>query len=144
MRSIRLLLAVFLVFLSARSFGDDDRPYVLLPAGQIKEISHLCSRLGPEKIEGSWLPDEAILKQAEADLGQLHFYEPYPQNPKKYYRQYIAVVIGGKKMLYLNASIIRPSQTVMISVCDGGPSFWGALYDPATRKYSELHFNGRA
>jgi hypothetical protein len=29
-------------------------------------------------------------------------------------------------------------------VCDGGLSAWGALYDPETRRFSELAFNGVA
>jgi len=28
--------------------------------------------------------------------------------------------------------------------CDGGPSFWGALYDPDTGSFSELEANGVA
>jgi hypothetical protein len=27
-------------------------------------------------------------------------------------------------------------------ICDGGKSFWGVLYDPETRTFSQLAFNG--
>ena len=30
----------------------------------------------------------------------------------------------------------------LVDACDGGPCYWGALYDPETGRFSELAFNG--
>jgi hypothetical protein len=30
------------------------------------------------------------------------------------------------------------------SICGGGEAFWGVLYDPATKTFRDLAFNGAA
>ena len=60
--------------------------------------------------------------------------------------------MGGRRIVYVNGflpwnpfaeqgdtSDWRTSVTV---VCDGGTDFFGVEYDPATREFRELHFNG--
>ena len=73
-----------------------------------------------------------------------------------YLRQYVGVTVDGRQYIYINgfaAALLDdwPSQvdaprwkTVAFIGCDGGSAFWGALYDPVTRKFSDLAINGSA
>ena len=64
--------------------------------------------------------------------------------PKEYYRQYLAILINGKKVLFLNAlcSTDENARKRLVFMHDGGKCFWHAMYDPATRTYSDLTVNG--
>jgi hypothetical protein len=69
------------------------------------------------------------------------------KEPNDYRRQYFGIVVGGRRFIYINAEADfdreegPPPDDVVLDVCDGGTS-WGALYDPATGRFSELAFNG--
>ena len=43
---------------------------------------------------------------------------------------------------YPTELIIPDYQNKPYIVCDGGSSYWGVLYDPGTKKFLELAFNG--
>lgn len=60
-------------------------------------------------------------------------------------RQYAGFTRGGRRMIYLNAFGLRDDpkwKSRAVVVCDGGPSFFGAVYDVQARRWSELSFNG--
>ena len=66
-----------------------------------------------------------------------------------HYRQYAGVIIDGKNYIYVNAFRDHSNQrdkyhwlSKAMLVCDGGTSYWGVLYNPATRQFSQLSFNG--
>lgn len=63
-----------------------------------------------------------------------------------YYRQYIGVVVDGKRWVYVNAFWEEgaPSgwKREMEIYCDGGPASWGVLYDPVTGRFEGLAVNG--
>lgn len=73
-----------------------------------------------------------------------------------YLRQYAGVIVGGRRYIYINAfaaglldewpeQVVEPQwKRVAFITCDGGRAFWGALYDPETRRFSELSINGSA
>jgi hypothetical protein len=61
------------------------------------------------------------------------------------YRQYLGVVIGGRRLIYVNVFPRRPStgwRTHFVRVCDGGAAFWGVLFDPQARRFFSPQFNG--
>lgn len=63
-----------------------------------------------------------------------------------YYRQYVGIEVEGRRLVYINAFDVRfnatPSRQWHPEVmCDGGDAYWGALYDPGTRAFSDLAFN---
>jgi len=74
--------------------------------------------------------------------------------PVAYYRQYLGITVGGRKLIYINAFHPRvlalraasrsPEswRTRAMTVCDGGEWFWGAVYDPAAGKLENVQFNG--
>jgi len=63
-----------------------------------------------------------------------------------YRLQYVGLVVAGRKLVYVNAFCSAPppawDSTALVDACDGGPCYWGALYDPETGRFSELAFNG--
>jgi|GEM_PF-3874182 len=59
---------------------------------------------------------------------------------------------GGKRCVYINAfrnftggnsESSEDWKHKAVIACDGGNYFWGALYDPETREFSDLSANGR-
>ena len=65
--------------------------------------------------------------------------------------QYTGVVIDGRKYIYINAIAYNAEelkdsykdwQTNAIIICDGGESFWGALFDINSKSFSQLSLNG--
>lgn len=74
--------------------------------------------------------------------------------PDAFFREYVGITIHGRKYVYINAFTARiaangrkendAGKRKPTMICDGGSSFWGALYDPETRQFSELAFNGVA
>lgn len=66
----------------------------------------------------------------------------------RYYLQYVGIRAGGRRLIYINAVAVdsAPEQwrTEPVTVCDGGRSYWGAMFDPATGEFSELAFNGES
>jgi hypothetical protein len=115
-------------------------------------------RDGPGKVSEGWLPTPEQILQAETLLPKFVRANGRPKGPLSYYyRQYLGVVIGDKRLIYVNVfprwliereelSGISPSnwRTAFINICDGGDGFWGALYDPKTLRFSSPRFNGAA
>ena len=59
--------------------------------------------------------------------------------------QYQGRTIEKKRYIYVNAFCITPpeySATKLVQVFDGGSCFFSVLYDPKTKTYSNLVFNG--
>lgn len=126
--------------------------FALLPVSEIELWSkYFASGSHAE----SWEPTLGDMNDAETDLAQisgLSEKDPDPSrhidNPRDYYRQYLAVQVNGKRRIYLNAlcSVDQDAnwRKRLIVVVDGGNCFWHAIYDPSTRIFSDLTINGRA
>jgi hypothetical protein len=69
------------------------------------------------------------------------------RDPRRYYRQYVGVIVSGQKLIYINAFCEEhpPSswQQKLVDDCDGGCN-WGVLYDPTTAEFSHFGVNGIA
>jgi hypothetical protein len=112
-----------------------------------------CSRDAPA-IQGAWVPSEKDIKELEGNLHKLIAMEAtgccgrgkLENKPSEYYRQYVGIVVEGEKLIYINAvsNGWRQSKYAPQLVCDGGKSFWGALYDPKKKQFRSLAFNGQA
>ncbi len=125
---------------------------VLLPREQALALTQQCSRMSPEKkVTGSWDVSSTVIAQLEGDLATLSsqkssLHGQSVQNPTRYFRQYAGVIINGKRYVYINAlgtsdppDFWRKQPAI---VCDGGPAYWGMLYDPSSHRFSDLEFNG--
>lgn len=65
--------------------------------------------------------------------------------PAAYHRQYMGFVRDGRRFIYGNFAPreLEPSASNQpIIVCDGGPQFFGVEYEPATRRFTLVSFNG--
>jgi hypothetical protein len=133
-------------------------PFTVLAQTETIHLGRLCSREGPGKVSEGWLPTPEQILQAEALLPKFVRANGRPKGPLSYYyRQYLGVVIGDKRLIYVNVfprwliernelTGVSPSnwRTAFINICDGGEGFWGALYDPNTSRFSSPRFNGAA
>jgi hypothetical protein len=147
------LVAALCLLLSP--LGCSDSRTVLLPASMAMEAVEHCSREGP-KVIGGWTPSGEDLDGLEEHLPDLRLLRSDGHglgangdsiaDPAHYYRQYVGVVVGGKRYIYINAisEVGLDWKSGVQDICDGGTSAWGALYDPSTGEFSDLRTNGMA
>lgn len=134
------------------SSGSPTPLYVLL-SGSEAEIAILRSRLGP-KVAGGWKANGEIVAALESNLKNITSLRSGGgvkgiriEHPEKYYRQYVPVVVAGRKLIYVNAfcrSEVPDWRTHFVTILDGGDCVWSVLYDPATGQFSDLEVNGDA
>jgi hypothetical protein len=102
-------------------------------------------------VRGFWSPSVADVLAAEKKLPQLLRTSGHKIVLEKSHRQYIGILAGGKKLIYINAfsdTILRAPEfrtrwkKEAIVACDGGDVFWGVEFDPATNSFAHLEFNG--
>jgi hypothetical protein len=141
-----------------------EKPWVVLPIGETKTILMQCSRSVPQPGEPFWSPTPAQIEELEkrlpAYLRQQRHAEHADQLSKSL-RQYVGITVEGRKVIYLNAfhpDVLRipgckpsegkdcqlPWHQRAIQVCDGGDDFWGVEYDPESKTFNGLAFNGVA
>jgi len=155
--NIRLLFCSVLMAASAAVGAQAaESEWVLLEGDQAAILIHQCSRESPEAIQSVWKPSPAVLQKMEARLAEISKLESKlccgngarVDDVHAYYRQYAGLVIEDRKLIYINAfartaaSADWRQQPMM--PCDGGLSFWGVLYDPASGEFFDLAFNGEA
>lgn len=112
------------------------------------QVLDTCSRPSPGhdagRVTGYWAPSRQQVEQLEAQLGQLEGRVSSPQDSD---RQYVGIEADGRELIYVNAftladgSDIDPAREA-IRVCDGGATFWGAVFDPRSATFSELQVDG--
>jgi len=157
-----ILLALFLLCLCASANSASSERVVLLPPTQARHVLQQCSRETPGPVSGVWTVSPAIIAKLEQDLPKLSKLVSQTccgkglsvSDPSAFYRQYVGVSIKGHDYVYINAFHDHPIylhpkdrdrwRSEPELVCDGGDSFWGVLYDPETRQFSQLSFNGSA
>ena len=149
-------LVVGLAFLASCASGRSPAGRsVVLPASDYARVLMLCSREGPRGVEGSWEVSAGVVLDLERDLPKLArlrssaccLWGGRVRDPGSYYRQYVGIVVGSRRLVYVNAfrSLPGPSwRSEPVGGCDGGEGHWGVVYDPATRRFSDLAFNGEA
>jgi hypothetical protein len=127
-----------------------------MPEKAAKQITEdLCSRGGVAGVDGGWRPSAEIVDRIERDLKQISKLTSKEgmigvriRHPESYFRQYFGITVAGRRLIYINAFAEEdgnPSsswQDRLVSICDGGFSSWGVLYDPAEGTFSDLRTNG--
>ncbi|HEY1992611.1 MAG TPA: hypothetical protein VGH71_09140 [Gammaproteobacteria bacterium] len=128
------------------------RSVYIFPGPQGAGLLKQCSRKVPQDVSDYWTPtDEQVaalksalelyLRQHSADGGDVL---SHPLDT--YHGQYVGIVSGGKRLIYGNFYIHRADwlheDTQPVGVCDGGRSFFGVVFDPASNKIVDVAFNG--
>jgi hypothetical protein len=102
----RSALAIsFLAFLfqSTMAPAAEDGAFTVLPSAQVTHLAHLCSRDVPGHVTSGWYPTPALVAEAEARLPAFVIRDVRaPKSLDDYYRQYLGVVIGGERIIYVN------------------------------------------
>lgn len=153
--SRKLVIAIALLYFISGSQGQQEQLSVLLPAREAKTLASLYPKKGPARVSGSWQATTADIEALEANLSHISDFKfkfrsasDHIEHPDQYFRQYVAVLIAGRKRIFVNAfcerQLFRGLRDHLVIVSDGGICFWHALYDPATGKFSELVINGTA
>ena len=145
-----LVGCVTLLFAGALS-AQEKRPSVVLPPSGAQAVNRLCSRSGPGRIDSGWVPEARDVEKLEARLGEVKLESSGSArttipNPFSFYRQYVGIVVNGRRLIYINAFardlVSQTWKTRLVDVCDGGPAFWGVLFDPVASKFFDLQTNG--
>lgn len=121
---------------------------------QAAGVFRQCSRSAPEAETGLGLPSPAEIEALEAGLPKLFSARAsaglsVPPGAVQYHRQYVAFTRGGTRLIYGNffpSTLVRSPErrSLPVAVCDGGPSFWGIVFNPSTRNFEAPQFNGEA
>ena len=151
MSESKLAMIGILLFLSSVTYAQTKKPFVLLPATAAQSASHFCSRAGIPKVSGSWHPTKTELQRLESHLMGISGLKSEDElkqvqiaQPAGFYRQYIPIVVGGRKLIYINAFSWTPASywhERIVDLCDTWPSGWGVLYEPKTGQFSHLRTN---
>lgn len=69
------------------------------------------------------------------------------RNPAPFFRQYGGLLIGGRKIIYVNAFRahawgLSDWRSKAFDICDGGSNFFGVEYDVETKTFRPFAFNG--
>jgi hypothetical protein len=58
----------------------------------------------------------------------------------------LGIIVGERKLIYVNGFpkdlVPKDWRERFVTVCDGGVSFWGVLYDPQAKTFFDLEANG--
>jgi hypothetical protein len=126
---------------------------VVMPETATRELLKM-KRLRAESIGGYWQPTAAEISTIELqlpDIAELRsegvLVGMQIANPGKDNRQYFAIMINGRKTIYINAFCSPPMSTWrsrLEVVMDGGTCVWQVLYDVESQSFSHLMTNGVA
>ena len=123
----------------------------ILPADAGRSLLGQCSRDAPANVSQFWDP-------SGEQIGRLEFLLPkyvgndagqklrIPDNVE-YHRQYVGIVVNGKRLIYgnfypANFPDYLDEKSKPVVVCDGGPAFWGIVFDPEANVFLDLKVNG--
>jgi hypothetical protein len=126
--------------------GEAARGWIVSDEAAGRDVLRTCSRPSPDR-EGAlaqWIPTPEQIRTLESALPEL---STRVEAPASYQRQYVGIVRDGRRLVYVNAwparvdASLDPSREAM-RACDGGDMFWGVVWDPELRAFSEFEANG--
>jgi len=158
MRSRQILSVLFFTISAVGASAQTQQRWVVLPQTEARRLIG-AQLLGlPDKIAGTWAPKQDDVSAMEANFHQVSVlsrkYQPGRQveNPIEYFRQYLGLLAGEKKRIYvsafcgLNNNSLAPKywRDHLFMISDGGSCVWQALYDVSAREFVGLSVNGFA
>jgi hypothetical protein len=138
------MIALLLLSLIQSAPGQQEQRWVILPT---TEAAHLGGKVNRQ-------PTKEDIVGLEKDLPRIselaaRGWKPVRRidHPEQYFRQYLGVVVAGKKKIFINAFCNAPSSpdwhSRLLLTADGGSCFWHVTYDLAARRFAGLEINGR-
>ena len=132
----------------------------ILPNIQGPIVLRQCSRSVPEKVESYFELATTDIQNVENNFKKILSVKATGccliggkiKKLEGYGFQYLGIVIGNQKYIYINAFRIETPEDITtfyknwksepIMVCDGGVSFWGVLFDVEKKLFCQLSING--
>ena len=108
------------------------------------------SRAAGAAVEDGFVPEAGDVQKAEASLAaalaKVHAARAIPPKLASYWRQYVGIVAGGKRKLYVNAfcHAFGDWQRNPVVVDDGGDCYFQAVFDLDAGTWSHIGVNGEA
>src|SRR5438128_733767 len=93
---------VALVSCTAVAAAGDSR-FAILPASEGRAAIDQCSRSAPEHVMRFWRPTAAQVEAAEKALPAFLHAHGHKDWLRDSFRQYVGVVVAGRRLIYLNA-----------------------------------------
>lgn len=151
-QSVRIRVSIFgaAMVLVAVCSAQEQRPYTVLPASEARQV-FVTFNGRSAKADDGWTPQKADIDSLEAHLDEIAKLKPQCCVPKiadahSSYRQYVGIVVGGRRLIYVNAFapglVPKDWQSRLVIVFDGGGAYWRVAFDPATASFSDLETNG--
>jgi hypothetical protein len=146
--SLALLLA-----LSSIVFAQDELSRsVVLPPPSADDLGQAEPAVAKLFANGTWQISNDDVVNLETALPQISSLtvRGWPaaihiDHPEKYFRQYFAVIRGGKKLIYVNAFCKEETghkwRERLFAVSDGATCYWQVFFDPVFKRFYELAFN---
>lgn len=159
----KLALVVVIIFsclLSNAQIAFVPKYSTILKADKGKAIMAQCSRSIPEGITDYFDLAPTDIAKLDSNFKRILYIKSEGccivrstvKNLDKYAYQFIGVTVVKQKFIYINAFAIDTSKEPVqlktgwevnpVIVCDGGASFWGALFKISDATFSELAING--
>lgn len=123
---------------------------IALSKEQLPQLFSQCSRSAPHPTEILGVPTKEEIRDLELRLERYiaEIYEAGKPAPPSvtFARQYVAYRVGGNRKIYGNffpdTLVCEHSKGQATVVCDGGPAFWGIVYDPLSKQFEQFEMNG--
>ncbi len=123
----------------------------ILPVNAGQSLLRQCSRGTPANVSQFWNPSSEQIQKLEVLLPdyvrQSSDRKPNISDHMEYHRQYVGIVVNGKRLIYGNfypasVSDYFDEKSTAVVVCDGGASFWGIVFEPESSVFLDLQVNG--
>jgi hypothetical protein len=123
----------------------------ILPADAGRSLLGQCSRDAPANVSQFWDPSGEQIRRLEfllpKYLGNDAVQKLHIPDNVEYHRQYVGIVVNGKRLIYgnfypANFPDYLDEKSKPVVVCDGGPAFWGIVFDPEANVFLDLKVNG--
>jgi hypothetical protein len=142
-RCLRTMCILPWLFLTAPSWTAES---VALPVDQLDVLMRQCARAVPQGIKGAWpltASDAAAVDTEVRHLPSISVGNATIRTPFTSARQYLGVIIDGESLVYVNGYPPNAPRAVggATVTCGRGSGYWGALYDPRARQFSQFEVN---
>jgi hypothetical protein len=123
--------------------------------GQIDELeSRLIAWLDARAKENAKYPPTWEINEETGEYIGEWSEDKYPVPPENaYFRQYVGIIVQGKRLIYgdfnpydsnFNYEYDVEIPITIVTPCDGGPDYWGIVYNPENGNFEDIQFNGVA